>query len=121
MPATRETIARARALRQSLSPPEARLWLHLKALRQEGHHFRRQAPFRAYILDFVCHAARLAIELDGAHHGTEAQQAHDQTRDRVLAQQGYQTLRLPAAEMMTNPEGIVTAIREALNARPKRP
>jgi very-short-patch-repair endonuclease len=44
------------------------MWSFLKRLRAEGFHFRRQAPFRGYFLDFVCHAQRLVIEVDGRMH-----------------------------------------------------
>jgi len=73
-------------------------------------------PFRGYLLNFVCYAARLAIEIDGAHHDTSL--AHDQTRDQVLAREGFQTLRIPARDVLTNLEGVTTAIRQALSARP---
>ncbi|RYF25757.1 MAG: DUF559 domain-containing protein [Comamonadaceae bacterium] len=58
-------VQRAREMRKALTPPEARLWACLKRLRAEGFHFRRQAPFRGYFLDFVCHGRRLVIEVDG--------------------------------------------------------
>ena len=44
---------RARAMRKAMTPPEARMWANLKRLRGEGFHFRRQAPFKGYYLDFV--------------------------------------------------------------------
>jgi very-short-patch-repair endonuclease len=111
---------RARALRQAATPPERHLWTWLRTLRPQGHHFRRQAPFRGYILDFVCYRQRLVIEIDGAHHGTEAQQAHDAKRDTLLAREGFQTLRLPATEVLTNLEGIATLIQSHLSS-PDRP
>src|SRR4051812_7940474 len=45
---------RARELRRSMTPREVKLWLHLRQLRAQGYHFRRQAPRGRYILDFVC-------------------------------------------------------------------
>ncbi|MCU4161654.1 DUF559 domain-containing protein [Acidiphilium sp. AL] len=112
------TIARARALRRILSPPEARLWVALRRLRGDGFHFRRQAPFQQYYLDFVCHAHRLAIEVDGSQHGQPEQARHDAQRDTTLARAGYRTLRIAAADVLGNLEGIVTAIRLALNQAP---
>ena len=72
MTVSRATIARSRALRTAATLPERHLWTFLRTLRQEGHHFRRQAPFRGYVLDFVCYGLRLVVEVDGAHHGTQA-------------------------------------------------
>jgi very-short-patch-repair endonuclease len=111
---SRANIARARVLRATLTPPELRLWPFLKSLRAEGHHFRRQSPFRGYILDFVCYASRLVVEVDGAHHATEPQRHHDEIRDSVLARENFQSIRLPASEILTNFESATTAIRAAL-------
>ncbi|WP_296176018.1 DUF559 domain-containing protein [uncultured Brevundimonas sp.] len=59
-------IAKARAMRKALTPPEARLWVQLKLLRTRGFHFRRQTPLRGYILDFVCFDRRLVVEVDAS-------------------------------------------------------
>src|SRR5665213_690440 len=72
-------IARARELRRDSTEVEERLWWKLLELR--GYHFRRQAPFRSYVLDFVEHGARLVIELDGSQHGEDAHRARDEKRD----------------------------------------
>lgn len=109
-----ETRTRARASRQTLTPPEARLWVGLKRLRAEGFHFRRESPFRGYILDFVCNSSRLAVEVDGASH--EHRQEHDRVRDGVLAREGYRTLRVPASAVRDNFEGVMIQIRAALAA-----
>ncbi|MGI9169806.1 MAG: endonuclease domain-containing protein, partial [Caulobacteraceae bacterium] len=60
----REIVHRARELRKALTPQEARLWPRLRALRVNGFHFRRQAPF----LDFVCFKRKLVVEIDGGQH-----------------------------------------------------
>ena len=107
-------IIRARGLRRSASPPEIRLWSFLRTLRSEGHHFRRQAPFRGYFLDFACFADRLVIEVDGAQHGFEAHAAQDAVRDRVLAGEGFETLRFLAVDVLGNLEGVALVIRGRL-------
>jgi len=113
MKADRAEIDRARELRRAATLPERCLWRFLRSLRAEGHHFRRQAPFRSYVLDFVCYGDRLVIEVDGAHHGNEAQRAHDATRDAVLAREGFRTLRLLASDVLGNLEGVSVVIRES--------
>jgi very-short-patch-repair endonuclease len=112
---TRPAILRARALRQAATPPEIRLWSFLRTLRAEGHHFRRQAPFGSYVLDFVSYRDRLIIEVDGAQHGTGEQMARDALRDAVLAREGFATMRFLAADVLANLEGVAWAIREALD------
>jgi len=55
-------------MRGDLTYPEQLLWRELRKLEIDGSHFRRQAAFGNYIVDFVCHGARLVIEVDGAVH-----------------------------------------------------
>ena len=111
-------VARARAMRSALTPPEARLWVALRRLRGEGFHFRRQAPFRGYFLDFVCYPHRLVVEVDGAQHGEPEQAGHDTIRDAVLAREGFRTLRLAAPDVLSNLDGVVMTIRLALGEAP---
>jgi very-short-patch-repair endonuclease len=105
-------------LRLSATPPEIRLWGFLRTLRQQGHHFRRQAPFRGYVLDFVCYTDRIVIEVEGAQHGTDASQTHDARRDAVLRREGFRTLRFMAVDVLRNLDGVSIAIRTALAASP---
>jgi very-short-patch-repair endonuclease len=100
-----------------MTPQEARLWVHLRPLRAEGFHFRRQAPFRGYYLDFVCFRYRLVIEVDGGGHGEEVQSDHDAVRDSVLKRAGFQTLRFSNGDINTNLDGAMTTIRAALAPR----
>jgi len=108
----KEETVRARAMRKALTPPEARMWSFLKTLRAEGYHFRRQAPFRGYFLDFVCHDRRLVIEVDGMSH--EHRFEHDRTRDAVLAREGYRTVRFYNADIRDGFDGVAQTIRNAL-------
>jgi very-short-patch-repair endonuclease len=118
MEPTSNEVTRARALRRDATPPERLLWSFLRTLRPEGHHFRRQAPFRGYVLDFVCYGKRLVIEVDGAQHGDEVRRAHDVIRDAVLAREGFVTLRFEATDVLRNLEGVAFAIREHLASSP---
>lgn len=88
------SIARARRLRKAMTPDEVRFWALARQWRAHGLHFRRQAPFGPFILDFVCHGARLVVELDGSGHGEPAQARHDARRDAVFERQGYRVIRL---------------------------
>ncbi|MBK1969142.1 MULTISPECIES: endonuclease domain-containing protein [Brevundimonas] len=113
-------IARARAMRKALTPPEARLWVQLKLLRAQGFHFRRQAPFRGYYLDFVCFDQRLVIEVDGVTHTVEARANRDRVRDAVLAGEGFTTLRFDNAAVRDDLDGVMAGIMGALEALPTR-
>jgi very-short-patch-repair endonuclease len=106
--------ARAREMRKTLTPQETRLWAHLRGLRARGFHFRRQAPFKRFYLDFVCFKQRLVIEVDGGQHGEDVQAAHDAMRDAVLSRAGFRTLRFWNADVNTNFNGVMEDILRAL-------
>jgi very-short-patch-repair endonuclease len=89
---------------------EQLLWRYLKAHHLDGLGFRRQVPMGAYIVDFVCHAARLVVELDGGTHDFAARQAYDLRRDAWLATRGYFVLRVLNEDVMSNLEGTLEFI-----------
>ncbi|WGM37239.1 hypothetical protein AMEJIAPC_00133 [Caulobacter sp. NIBR1757] len=94
------------------------MWGWLRTLRKEGFHFRRQAPFHGYFLDFVCLSRKLVIELDGPSRGEEAQRRHDAIRDEVLEREGFTVLRIQNRTMDTHMPSVVDAIYDALRDRP---
>ncbi|MEI9995709.1 MAG: DUF559 domain-containing protein [Rhizomicrobium sp.] len=116
-PAGPEKIARGRQLRREATGPERRLWRALRELNRQGYHFRRQAPFDCYILDFVEHSAKVTIELDGSQHGLAGRHAQDARRDAFLESQGYLTLRFWNSALAENFEGVVEAIFRAVTDR----
>ncbi|MEH6699249.1 MAG: DUF559 domain-containing protein [Brevundimonas sp.] len=97
------TQKRARRLRRKMSLPEVLLWQRLR-----GRGFRRQHPVGPFILDFFCSSTRLAIEVDGLHHEARADQ--DARRDAHLLGLGIQTLRIPASEVLRDPDGAAERI-----------
>ena len=99
-----------------MTEPEIILWSRLKLLRAQGFHFRRQAPFRGYYLDFVCFARRVAIEVDGAGHAEAAQTVHDATRNAMLEREGFRVLRFWNSAVRENLDGVMYAIRAELEA-----
>lgn len=103
-------VERARELRKQMTPQETRLWLRLRALRQQGLHFRRQAPFKGYFLDFVCFERRLVVEIDGAQHAKDKQAAHDERRDAILADEGFVTMRFWNSDVNADINAVVDTI-----------
>ena len=65
----------ARKLRARATEAKEVLWSLLRNRRLDGLKFRRQVPLLGYTIDVLCPDRRLAIELDGRHHGWE--QAYD--------------------------------------------
>ncbi|MFC4292601.1 endonuclease domain-containing protein [Sphingorhabdus arenilitoris] len=103
------TVKLARKLRSEMSLTEAMLWRELRT-RPSGLKFRRQHPAGAYVLDFYCAAARLAIEVDGcAHDSIRAAQA-DAARSHFLRSQHVATLRVPAKAVLEDLEAVVVRI-----------
>src|ERR1044071_2743017 len=113
---TTEQRQRAKSFRQSMTRAESLLWRYLKA-HHLGLGFRRQVPMRAYIADFLCHRARLIVELDGESHDFASRQQRDVKRDAWFRSQGYRVLRFTNEDVLRNLEGVVTAICEAANAK----
>jgi len=104
----------AKQLRQTMTRAETLLWRHLKAGRLNSVGFRRQTPIGNYIADFVCFSAKLIIEIDGESHDFEERQRVDQNRDAFFASEGFRTLRFTNQQVMSNLEGVVEAIRQAV-------
>ena len=114
----------ARALRQTPTPFEIRFWRLIHPLRQTGWHFRKQAPIGRYVVDFVCHRARLVVEIDGLSHFTAAGAVHDAARTVFLEAEGYRVLRFANQDLIGQPEGVYLAVVTALRASgatPSRP
>jgi len=100
---------------------ETLLWRYVKPGHINGLQFRRQSPMGAYIVDFLCHAAKLVIEVDGSTHDFDSRMKSDQIRDRWLASRGYEVLRFTNAEVLSSLEGVLTVIHEAASQRLKAP
>jgi very-short-patch-repair endonuclease len=108
----------ARKLRKSMTRQEVKLWVKLRELRTVGHHFRRQSPLANYIVDFECRRSRLVIEVDGNQHGFDDHRRRDAVRDRTLRDSGYRILRFANFEVDREFDGVLEAIRLALEAEP---
>ena len=104
---------RARALRSSPTPAERALWRILRN-DQLGVRFRRQHRVGPYIVDFLCPAHRLVVEVDGGQHN---ESNYDSRRDAWLRTQGYQVLRFWNSDALTNIEGVGRRICLALGAK----
>jgi len=74
-----------------MTAQERRLWYDF--LRQYPVRFQRQKAIDNYIVDFYCHAAKLAIEIDGGQHFSEESKQRDFKRDQTLKSFGLHTIR----------------------------
>ena len=104
-----------------MTPQEVKLWVHLRAWRSRGFHFRRQSPRMGYIVDFVCMKYRLVIEVDGGQHNLESHQGQDKHRDGSLERSGFRVLRFWNSDIDRNLDGVLQSIDEALAENPPHP
>jgi very-short-patch-repair endonuclease len=107
----------ARALRKNSTDAERILWSELRDHRLNGASFRRQVPIQNYIADFVCHAAKLVIELDGVQHFSDGQEAADEKRSAVIEAKGFRVVRFSNHDVMTNRAGVLEIIATAIVER----
>jgi len=107
----------ARTLRRNSTDAERILWPELRDHRLIGAGFRRQVPTGNYIADFVCHAAKLVIELDGGQHFSDQAEKKDAARTTVIEAKGFRVLRFSNHDVMTNRAGVLETIAAAVAER----
>jgi very-short-patch-repair endonuclease len=83
-----------------------------------GASFRRQTPIGPYVVDFICHAAGLVIEIDGGQHFEPKQERRDARRDAFLAGKGLSVLRFNNYDVMINRQGVLETIAAAIERTP---
>ncbi len=113
-PLPEDLLEFARQLRKEQTDAERLMWSLLRDRRLAGFKFRRQHPVERYILDFYCHEARLAVELDGGQHNEPDARARDEQRASFLEARGIRVLRFWNNDVLNNTEGVLQAIYDAL-------
>jgi very-short-patch-repair endonuclease len=105
---------RARKLRRNQTEEEQILW-HAFRNRNFVHKVRRQKPIGKHIVDFYCHEARLAIEIDGdMHRGYD-----DEMRDAQLLAHGIDVIRFSNTQVRDNVFDVIAKIKRELDSRVK--
>lgn len=111
--ATPKLQRRAAELRHNTTPAERKLWAALRAHQTENVHFRRQHAIGNYIVDFCSPHQKLIIELDGGQH--LEQEAYDNERTQFLQAKGYRVLRFWNKDVLSDLNGVLKVILEALS------
>ncbi|MFD2578731.1 endonuclease domain-containing protein [Novosphingobium colocasiae] len=109
----------AKAMRREMTEPETRIWLKVRAQRLNGVKFRRQKVIGPYIADFAANDPRLVIEIDGQTHDVDDRR--DAERTRYLNERGYHVIRFTNLDVMTNMDGVMIALSQALEMAGKSP
>ncbi len=95
-----------------MTEAERRLWQILRSHQMQGYKFRRQVPIGRYTADFVCHEARLIVEIDGGQHDLSS--PREAERSGFLRNEGYRILLFWNNEVLVNLDGVHETIADEL-------
>ncbi len=113
-----QLLSFAKRMRHVPTEAESLLWRQLRAGRLAAYKFKRQQPIGGFIVDFVCFAQKLVIEVDGGQHA--GMQARDGTRTEWLQAQGFQVLRFWNHDVLQRRELVLEEILRQLGSRKMR-
>ena len=108
-------IPRAKELRKNATPQENELWY--KFLRNYPIRFQRQKTIGQFIVDFYCHGAKLAIELDGSQHFTPEGHTYDEARTAAIETAHVEVLRFTNREIDREFNAVCMKIEEVVHER----
>ncbi len=100
----------ARDLRQKSTDAEQKMWTLLRNRKLKGKKFRRQHAIANYVLDFYCHEAKLAIELDGNFHKAAGAKEYDAARSARLTEIGITVLRFWNEQVINDTDNVILKI-----------
>ena len=115
LPYNPKIISNAVSLRKQATPQEKKLWwsfLHSYPVR-----FQRQKTIDNYIVDFYCHQAKLAVELDGSQHLEDSARKYDMRRSMELEKYGVKVIRFWNNDVDCNFEGVCLTIDKEVKER----
>jgi len=107
-------LEKAHEMRLNQTLTERILWHRLRA-RKLGVKFRRQVPLLGYIADFASLRERIVVEVDGKTHDDQVD--YDANRDDAMRRFGIKVVRIPSWLILSNPEGAVRIIQNAIKDR----
>ncbi len=112
-----ESIEFARDQRKRANEFARAAWQIVRNRQCRRRKFRREHPIPPYTADFCCVELKLIVEVDGESHRTVEGRAHDEKRDRYLAQRGYALVRIPGYQVLRDPSSVRRQIEQAIDQR----
>ncbi|MGC1472298.1 MAG: DUF559 domain-containing protein [Psychroserpens sp.] len=109
-------LDRAKQMRKAPTEAEKILWEELRNKKLD-HKIRQQHLIDDFIVDFVCLAKGLVIEVDGNYHNTKEQQELDAQRTERLNREGFDVIRFTNDEVKQNISLVLQKIKSELNSR----
>ena len=127
--AARRPAPDAEGVDRARSASEAFLFRRLESWAETAGRFRLNVelpiPFDGsgrMEVDFLCVGARLAVELDGAQHLSDAEAyRRDRRKDALLQENGYLVMRFLAEDLAQRLDEVLDAILRTLTHRERRP
>ena len=107
-----DTADFAKHLRKNRTPAEDLIWHGVRNRRCGGYKFRRQVSIDHYVVDFLCIAKKLVVEIDGVSH--EGREGYDAVRTQHLEQRGYHVIRFSNDDVYEDVDAVIEAIYETL-------
>ncbi|MBQ7800699.1 MAG: endonuclease domain-containing protein [Oscillospiraceae bacterium] len=115
MEQNRKLTPLSQQLRKNQTKEENLLWYNF--LRHYPIQFRRQYKIGNYIVDFYCHKAKLAIELDGSQHYELSGIHADAERTSYLNSLGILVLRFSNLDILRQFQNVCEYIDLTVNER----
>jgi very-short-patch-repair endonuclease len=104
----KKLIPRAKKLRRNMTCQESHLWYDF--LSKYPIRFQRQKTIGNFIVDFYCHKAKLAVEVDGSQHYTDEGLEYDRERTAILGGYGLRVIRFSNVDVDRNFRGVCRVI-----------
>lgn len=112
LPRSKALKQHSQDLRKEATKEERRLWYEY--LKTYPVQFRRQKVIGRYIIDFYCHEAKLAVELDGSQHYEPEGETRDAERTAYLNALGIRVLRFSNSDINSNLAGVCAQIDQTI-------
>ncbi len=97
-----------------MTDAERAIWFAIRDRRLNGFKFRRQVTVGPYIVDFLCADANLVVKIDGGQHDERV----DEKRTATLTALDYRVLRFWNNDVISNLDGVLQTLHQALLAPP---
>ena len=76
----------------------------------------RECPFHKFSLDFAWVDSKKVIEIDGEQHHRDAKQKErDAEKDRLLAEEGWEELRIDWSDICNDTKNWIERIKKFIN------
>ena len=104
----------AKHLRKNQAPAEQLVWEGVRNRRCGGYKFRRQVRIDQYVVDFLCVAKKVIVEIDGVSH--EGREDYDAQRTKHLEMRGYHVIRFTNDDVYEDVDAVIEAIYQCLSS-----